>query len=201
MPRTRGEDGSIIMHNHVRCGFPTSMHGRLAIKLGSIPYSGSSPLSRFSHSSNSSLSRQSIASRFIHHSTHTVPHIGVGEQVLHRRNFVPALSKLSHLHVSTSSPYIVPSIQVQSPIAPTVQSFSDSIVPPTFAPRFTHSTSLQFFIAPLVQVPPQLMQMPVQSSPTMPVQLTPPPTHHNIHDVEDHRDGSGRVIIRLMGKG
>ena len=39
MPRTRGRDGSIIRHNKSRHGFHTSMHGRLAIELGSIPYS------------------------------------------------------------------------------------------------------------------------------------------------------------------
>jgi len=77
MPKNRGRGGAIIRHYNARRGVPTSLHGRLAIELGSIPYSGPSPLSRFSQSSTPSSSnpssstpsssRQSIASQSIHH--------------------------------------------------------------------------------------------------------------------------------------
>jgi len=40
MPRTRGRDDFVIKHNNARRGVHTSMHGRLAIELGFIPYSG-----------------------------------------------------------------------------------------------------------------------------------------------------------------
>jgi len=65
MPRTKGRDGSIIKHNHAKYGVPTSMHGHLAIELGSIPFSRPSPQTRFPQSFTPSSSTPSSSSTLL----------------------------------------------------------------------------------------------------------------------------------------
>ena len=108
-------------------------------------------------------------------------------------------------------------------VAPAVQYLSTPTLFPTYSPLQSTSTPslVHFSSAPSVHVTPQILVQPtltlvqpiqasvqpthtsvqptqalVQPSPDTPVQ---PTTHHDIPD-EEH-DGSGKVIIRSVGKG
>jgi len=201
MPRTIGRDGSVIRHNNARRGVHTSMHGRLAIELGSIPYSGPSPKSRFPQSFTPSSSTPSSST----------PSSSTPSSSFHyavRQDNVPPYTSYYTSPVARGS---------SSPILSTPTLF------PTYSPLQSTSTPslVHFSGAPFIHVTPQILVQPtltsvqptqasvqpthtlvqptqasVQPSLDTPVQ---PTTHHDIPD-EEH-DGSGRVIIRLVGKG
>ena len=205
MSRTIGRDGSVIRHNNARRGVHTSMHDRLAIELGSIPYSGPSNQSRFPQSFTPSSSTPS--SSLTPYSSST-PSSSTSSSSFR--------SAVRHDNVPPSTSRIIP---VLSPVAPTVQYLSTPTLFPTWGPPLQSTptpSSVHFSSAPSVPMTPQILVQPtytsvqpthtsvqptqasVQPSSDTPVQPTPN-THHDIPD-EEH-DGSGRVIIRPVGKG
>ena len=184
------------------------MHDRLAIELGSIPYFGPSPKSRFPQSFTPSSSTPSSSLT----PSSSTPSSSTPSSSFHfavRQDNVP--------------PYTSRIIPVLSPVAPAAQYLSTPTLFPTYSPLQSTSTPslVHFSSAPSVHVTPQILvqltltlvqptqasvqpthtsvqptQASVQPSPDTPVQ---PTTHHDIPD-EEH-DGSGRVIIRPVDKG
>ena len=208
MVRTRGRDGGIVRRGQPRRGVSTSMHGELAIDLGNIPFSGilpSDPSSPYisSHSSTPSSSPSSSIPSSSGHGEfrHAYPHPTISPQ---------------HTHISSSShPLSIPVPPGPSSSAPT---YHQSVPEPLYQTQSfplhpTSGTFVQPTPGTFVQTTPYPIVHTTSSSSvsttTGSVQdLSDHVDHgataaseHNLPPEEVQRDPTGRVIIRLLGRG
>ena len=198
--RTRRRDSSIMRRSQPRCGVPTFMHGQLVIDLRSIPYSG---LSTGSHggsshaSSHSCTSCSSISSSFTPFAN---PSLLIPQPLSYAAIGHPSLH---HTYDSLVQPSFDLFIH-QSLTIPLHQSWNAPMQPTPSS--FVHHTPFGFLKPTLVPSIHAISNSTVHSPlfhlvyPTVGL-LQQPHVVHDLHPDEVHRDLSGRVIIRPLGKG
>ena len=197
---TRGRDGMIVRRGQPRRGVSTSMHGELAIDLGNLPYSGILPSSDpgtpyiSSHSSTPSSSPSSSIPSSSGHGEfrHAYPHPTISPRPLS----IPVPPG-----PSSSAPTYHQS--VPEPLHQT-QSFPLHLTSGTFV-QPTPGTFVQTTPYPIVHT---------TSSPSVPTTAgsvqglsdhvdhgATAASEHDLPPEEVQRDPTGRVIIRILGRG